>query len=254
MVKGLASFQAWFKDFESHYVLIGGTAARITVNEAGGDFRSTRDLDIVLHVEALTPAFARRFWEFVQAGGYARKEGNTCGKPCVYRFQKPADPDFPSMLELFSRVPDRVAFVPPGHLTPIPLDEQISSLSAILLDDDYYHFVLSGRRNKHGLPSWVGEDRLVPLKALAWMEMSERARRGDSIDSRKIGKHLADVVALSGLLPQGQAIASPPRIQADIGRFLLLAQGDAGALPPIVARRIADAYAIVLAPLPLAAH
>lgn len=58
------------------------------------------------------------------------------------------------MLELFSRVPDGLSFVPPGHLTPIPIDEQISSLSAILLNDDYYQFVLAGRKSKHGMPSW----------------------------------------------------------------------------------------------------
>jgi hypothetical protein len=35
VVRGLAIFQEWFKDFESQYVLIGGTAALITMTEAG---------------------------------------------------------------------------------------------------------------------------------------------------------------------------------------------------------------------------
>ena len=35
MVRGLVIFQEWFKDFESQYVLIGGTAALITMTEAG---------------------------------------------------------------------------------------------------------------------------------------------------------------------------------------------------------------------------
>lgn len=74
MVRGLAIFQAWFKDFENQYVLIGGTAASITMTEAGLPFRGTKDLDIVLHVEVLTPAFGQKFWEFVQAGGYQQKE------------------------------------------------------------------------------------------------------------------------------------------------------------------------------------
>jgi hypothetical protein len=69
MVRGLSIFQEWFKDYESHYVLIGGTAAKITMEEAGANFPGTRDLDIVLHVEALTPEFGRHFWEFVVAGG-----------------------------------------------------------------------------------------------------------------------------------------------------------------------------------------
>jgi hypothetical protein len=115
----LAIFQAWFKDFENQYVLIGGTAVSITMSEAGLPFRGTKDLDMVLHVEVLTPAFGQKFWAFVQAGGYQKKEGDPQQKPCLYRFQKPQDEDFPHMLELFSRVPQGLSFVPPGHLTPI---------------------------------------------------------------------------------------------------------------------------------------
>jgi hypothetical protein len=100
VVRGLAIFQEWFKDFENQYVLIGGTAASITMNEAGLPFRGTKDLDIVLHVEVLTPAFGQKFWEFVQAGGYQQKEGDPEQKPCLYRLQRPQDEDFPHMLEL----------------------------------------------------------------------------------------------------------------------------------------------------------
>ena len=220
MVRGLAVFQEWFKDFESHYVLIGGTAASITMNEAGLPFRGTKDLDIVLHVEVLTPAFGRQFWEFVEAGGYQKKEADSERKLCLYRFQKPVDDEFPHMLELFSRVPQGVNFVPPGHLTPIPMDELISSLSAILLDDDYYQFVLSGRKMKHGTPSWVGEDRLIPLKAVAWMEMNARVLQGETIDSRKINKHLTDIVQLSALLVPSQTIDTPEKIKIDLQAFV----------------------------------
>ena len=123
------------------------------------------------------------------------------------------------MLELFSRVPDGLNFVPPGHLTPIPMDEQVSSLSAILLDDEYYQFVLTGRKNKHGIPSWVGEDRLIPLKAVAWMEMTERVRQGVVIDSKNINKHLSDIVKLSALLQPGQVIELPAKLRADLQAF-----------------------------------
>ena len=138
----------------------------------------------------------------------------------MYRFQKPVDDEFPHMLELFSRVPQGVNFVPPGHLTPIPMDELISSLSAILLDDDYYQFVLSGRKMKHGTPSWVGEDRLIPLKAVAWTEMNERVANGETIDSKKINKHLTDIVQLSALLVPSQTIDTPEKIKIDLQAFV----------------------------------
>ena len=111
-------------------------------------------------------------------------------------------------------------FVPPGHITPIPMDELISSLSAILLDEDYYQFVLSGRKIKHGMPSWVGEDRLIPLKAIAWMEMNARVLQGETIDSRKITKHLSDIVQLSALFAPSHSIELPEKIKTDLHAFI----------------------------------
>ena len=56
------------------------------MEEAGLDFRATKDLDIVLHVEALTPAFGQAFWDFVQAGGYRLHQADDPRKPIFYRY------------------------------------------------------------------------------------------------------------------------------------------------------------------------
>jgi hypothetical protein len=37
--------------------------------DAGLAFRATKDLDIVLHIEALTSEFGVTFWSFVEKGG-----------------------------------------------------------------------------------------------------------------------------------------------------------------------------------------
>jgi hypothetical protein len=63
MVKGLGIFREWFAAYANQYVLIGGTAASLAMEEAGLTFRATKDLDIVLHVEVLTPAFGAVFWQ-----------------------------------------------------------------------------------------------------------------------------------------------------------------------------------------------
>jgi hypothetical protein len=52
MVKGLDIFRAWFANFADQYMLIVGTAASLTMDNAGLAFRTTKDLDIVLHMEA----------------------------------------------------------------------------------------------------------------------------------------------------------------------------------------------------------
>ena len=76
MVRGLEIFQERFAAYVDQYVLIGGTAASLTMEEAGLEFRATKDLDIVLHVEALTPAFGEAFWKFVEDGGYEIRQAS----------------------------------------------------------------------------------------------------------------------------------------------------------------------------------
>ena len=87
------------------------------------------------------------------------------------------------MLELFCRAPDGIKLAEGSHLTPTPIDEAAASLSAILLNDAYYEFILAGRKEVDGLP-WVGEDRLIPLKASAWLGLGERQAKGDKVDTR----------------------------------------------------------------------
>src|SRR6266702_8234842 len=64
---------------------------------------------------------------------YRIREAGDTGKPLLYRFQKPADASYPFMLELFCRSPDGILLADRSRLTPIPFDEVVSSLSAILL-------------------------------------------------------------------------------------------------------------------------
>ena len=219
MVTGLDVFRAWFANYSAQYLLIGGTAATLTMEEAGLDFRATKDLDVVLHIEALTPAFGDTFWQFIAAGGYAIRQASDTGKPAFYRFQKPTDHSFPAMVELFSRAPDSLRPIAQGQLTPIPFDEAVSSLSAILLDDVYYAFIMAGRREVDGL-AWVGEDRLIPLKAIAWLDLNARREQGEPVDAKSIRKHANDVLRLSQLLTPATRIALATKIAHDLQKFL----------------------------------
>lgn len=228
-VKGAEVFRDWFAGHRDKYVLIGGTAADSIMGAEGLTFRATKDLDIVLVVEALTPDFGQSFWAFIEAGGYAARESGDSGKATFYRFKNPTDDSFPTMVELFARAPDLIPPIAAGHLTPIPFDESISSLSAILLDDAYYTFILEGRRELNGIPM-IGEDRLIPLKALAWLELNERRAAGEKIDSKDVRKHLNDVLRLSQLLTDESAIALDDRLTSDMRRFLEQAAGESADL------------------------
>lgn len=218
MVRGLDVFTRFFADFTDRYVLIGGVASAKVMDEAGLAFRATKDLDIVLIIEALDTSFAEVFWQFIAAGHYqiAQRSG---GAPQFYRFQKPQDESFPFMLELFSRIPDGMVLMPGAELSPIPADEAVSSLSAILLDEDYYNFIVSGRQVADGL-SFIGPERLIPLKANAWLDLSRRKLEGQDVDSRNIKKHRNDVLRISQLLSPAAQIGLPGRVAADLDQFL----------------------------------
>lgn len=163
MVTGIDRFRAHFADHEHQYVLIGGAACELLMDEAGLDFRANKDLDIVLIVEALDPAFAESFWSFIEEGGYDIRQRSD-GKRILYRFQKPARSDFPAMLELFSRSPEGIKLADDSHLTPLPIDEEAASLSAILLDSDYYAFLKGMVRVIDGIPV-LDEAAVIPFKA-----------------------------------------------------------------------------------------
>ena len=53
MVTGIDSFREWFKGSEEQYAIIGGTACDILMTEEGLDFRATKDIDLVLIIEAV---------------------------------------------------------------------------------------------------------------------------------------------------------------------------------------------------------
>lgn len=217
MVKGLDVFLAHFRSFNDRFVLIGGTACDMAMTEAGLEFRATKDLDIVLWVEALDEAFVVAFWEFVRAGKYQIQQKLT-GEPQFYRFEKPEEDSYPFMLELFSRKLDVLQIAEGGHLTPLPMEEDVSSLSAILMDSGYYEFIREGQKETDGLP-WVGAEHLIPLKARAWLDLTQRKEAGDTVDSKAIKKHKNDVFRLYQIITP---LENPPsaQVRQDIADFI----------------------------------
>lgn len=218
MAVGLDRFGEHFADYTDRYVLIGGSAAWLVLDEAGLDPRATKDLDIVLCIEALDPAFGRTFWDFVRAGQYELQQKSD-GAKAFYRFSKPAVSGFPAMLEIFSRPPQGLELGDDSHLTPIPISDDVSSLSAILLEDGYYEFLHAHKREIDGV-SIVTEVCLIPLKARAWLDLTRRKAEGAQVDSKDIKKHRSDVVRLYQLLSPDDRISLPGQVKIDLHAFL----------------------------------
>lgn len=224
MVYGLEKFKEYFEDYTNYYVLIGGTACDILMDELGVPFRATKDLDIVLIVEVLDHSFGERFWEFIEDGEYENRESGGEDKQ-FYRFTKPKKPGYPIMIELFSRKPYNLNLKFQDGLTPIHIDDSILSLSAILLDDGYYDILLNSRMVINGYPI-VEIEAIILFKIKAWLDKKERQDRGEQIDSRDIRKHKNDIFRLLvNVLPSSKMEISEG-IKEDIRLFVGLINKD----------------------------
>lgn len=216
MVKGLDTFRKYFESYENQYVLIGGAACDIVFESNDTTFRATRDLDMVLIVEALTPEFGEKFWEFIHEGKY-RNKASTGGKPQFFRFDKPENEAFPKMIELFCRSDFELREM--VGITPIHIDDTVSSLSAILLDDNYYNVLLAGKSNANGL-SVLRPEYLILFKAKAYLDLKQRKENGEKVDSNDIKKHKKDVLRISAELMLERATNLPETVKKDIDAFI----------------------------------
>ena len=99
------------------------------------------------------------------------------------------------------------------------------SLSAILIDDDLYGWLLSGRRAVDGVPI-VGEDQLIALKVRAYLDLSDRRLAGASVDSKDIKKHRSDVLRLVQLVAAEPLDDVPHTVRRDAARFVTTVRDD----------------------------
>jgi hypothetical protein len=217
MIKGLDKFRAHFAQSADAFVLIGGVACHEWLASQGLPFRVTKDIDLVLIIEAVDQSFTELLWEFIEAGGYEVRE--KAGNRELYRFSKPKDDSYPAMIEIFSRRPATVELAERQRVVPVTIDEKSASLSAILLDDDYYSLIMSRRTQGDDLPR-VDPAALIPLKARAWLDLTRRQKEGQQVDARDIAKHRADVFRIAATLPGEPGPNIPDSIRADLSAFL----------------------------------
>ena len=224
MVVGIDKFREHFAGHENQYTLIGGTACDLLFTKAGIDFRATRDFDMVLCVEVVDKAFAAAFVGFLDGGGYQARQKSD-GHKEYFRFHKPSDPAYPYMIKLFSRKPGGID-IPDEHIyAKVPVYEDALSLSAILLDEHYYDALQQSSTLLDGV-SVLTEDLLIPFKAKAYLDLSQRKTEGANISSRDVNKHRNDVFRLAQLLPADRRTELSESIRTDIRTFLDTVGGD----------------------------
>ena len=216
MVDGIESFREAFKEFSDCYTVIGGAACDILMSEQDVEFRATHDIDMILILEDKKKEYSSVFWKYIKEGGY------TCGwknsaEPHFYRFTKPKL-GYPVQIELFSRKPD-YHLEAEQIIVPIYVDDDTSSLSAILLNDDFYNFMLGGRTTANGL-SILQAEYLIPFKMYAWLNLLDEKQAQKHVNTKDLRKHKNDVFLLLQIVSEDTKVPVSGTVAEAVNRFL----------------------------------
>lgn len=209
---GLDKFREAFAAYSDNYVIIGGTACSIAMADTAIRARATHDIDMVIIVENMTAEFANRFWEFIRQAGYRpeKRQVNDDGRPKyeMYRFVDAKD-GYPQMIELLSRHPDALGTPKGLRIEPIPTTDEMSSLSAIIMDDVYYHFTIEHSQLTNNIRH-ADSAALIALKARAYLNLLADKKAGKAVNTKDIKKHRSDVFRNVLILTEDNIIAPKP--------------------------------------------
>jgi hypothetical protein len=201
---GFDHFCSYLKGLEASYVLIGGGAAAILMDEEGLEFRATKDVDMV--VLTRSKELNERILAYVNDGGYKTREA-TEKQPKYYRFQKPENKDCPPIIEIFARNELGLELGKDQYIIPIK-EDAAERLSAILLDDEYFELIQKNLVTTESKIPVINAVANICLKARAHRELSDRRDAGDkSAEEKAIQKHLKDIWRLAATLTGEETIA-----------------------------------------------
>ena len=215
-VVGIKEFADFFEGYEDCYTIIGGAACEILMSSTSIDFRATKDIDMIIMFEDRFEEFASKFWEYIKLGGYKCGWKNS-DRPHFYRFTEPKD-GFPSQIELFSRKTD-YHLESGSEIIPIHIDDDISSLSAIMLNDDFYDFMREGKVTINGL-GVLKASYIIPFKMYAWLNLKDEKASGKHVNSTALKKHKNDVFQLFQIVPDDEVVEVRGDVADTIDRFI----------------------------------
>ena len=226
-MEGLDKFREAFKDFSDNYVIIGGTACDITMTGTEVCARATHDIDMIIVVERMTPQYGEQFWQFIREAGYRpekskAKEGES-PKYEMYRFVD-GNPGYPEMIELLSRHPDALGEPKGLVIEPLPIDGELSSLSAIIMDDDYYLFTIEHSRLTDDIRH-ADSAALIALKARAYLNLLQDKQNGKHVNSKDIKKHRSDVLKNVVIMTEDE-VPAPASIIECVKEFVMSIRND----------------------------
>jgi len=239
---GIDKIREYLGDYKANYLIIGGTACNLHLEDVDLQGRATKDIDIIVVCEAISNEYVRQFRAFIKAGGYKVCKINSTdrSKYAFYRFIDPTDTSFPAYIELFSRIPEGIQIPKEIHIVHIDSDDEyLSGFSVILMDNDYYNYAIGRSRAIEGVQV-VEKEGLIVLKAKAYLNNRKRKEEGYQIHQNDIDKHKKDIYRLSFLFSGEERYDVSIGIKTDLKSFLSELQTD-----PISTKAIARSMGVV---------
>jgi len=214
LIQGLVNFTDYFKEYSEDYVVIGGLATAMVMNDLGFVARATKDIDLVV-VSKNNEDFIKRLLGFIELAGYKTKQRtNNESKHNLFRFLDSEDKTYPEQIELFAIHTEDSEILKDSLIIPIKTPEFYNYLSAILLDYDYFKLLTEHTTNIDGLHVATPEV-LIPLKMHAHINLLK-----DKHPDAK--KHLNDVIRLATMLDDEISIILTGNPKKDYLEFLPL--------------------------------
>lgn len=222
IVNGIEVFREAFAPFADSFIVIGGSACRAVIPEGDIKPRKTTDIDMVLVPQELSAGFIGTFWKFIKEGGYkfaSRKNKDGDNRYVFYSFVDGKD-GYPDQVELLSKPDESIGTPADHHIEYIDTDEEYSHLSAIILDRNYYDYLMAHFEMVDGI-RYASADALVCLKALAYLNLLSDKQAGKKVNADDIKKHRRDVIMAAAYLPGGAQYKVGESIRKMLDDFLI---------------------------------
>jgi hypothetical protein len=111
------------------------------------------------------------------------------------------------------------------------------SLSAIVLDDDLYRFVIGNSKMVNGIRV-ASLESLVCLKARAYLNLLKERETGKQVNSDDIKKHRRDVILLVAARTETEPVSVPVSILETVNEFKQLVNTEESAFALMNSLRI----------------
>ena len=222
IVNGIEVFREAFTPYADSFIVIGGSACRAVIPDGDIRPRKTTDIDMVLVPQELSAGFVGTFWRFIKEGGYKfapRKNKDGDRRYVFYSFVDGKE-GYPDQIELLSKPDESIGTPAEHHIEYIDTGEEYSHLSAIILDRNYYDYLMTHFDVINGI-RYASADALVCLKALAYLNLIADKQDGKRVNDDDIKKHRRDVIMAAAYLPAGEQYKVGENIRKMLDEFLL---------------------------------